>query len=70
MSTKRIYNRSDIAFIVGQYHVSTPVDTILRNIEGRTKGWPAAQRRMALRDARRAHSVNRDLYFSVMKGMV
>jgi len=67
MTIKRQYDRSDVEWLVGQYHVSTPMSTITCDVERRTKTWSHTQRMLAMKDAVSAHKANRAVYYNVMR---
>jgi len=62
--------KGEIDFIVGRYHVGTPVEEVAENIRVRCQkaGVPAPVAKACVAYAQKAHLRNRDLYEDVMLG--
>jgi hypothetical protein len=62
--------KGEIDFIVGRYHVATPVEEVAENIRSRCQkaGVPAAVTKACVAYAQKAHKRNLDLYQDVMMG--
>ena len=68
-SEKRLYSQHHVHSIVDKFHVSTPDKNIVDEINRRTKDWgKPTQSKMAVKDALKRHSKNKDLYYAVQSG--
>jgi len=65
---KRLYSLYQVRWIVGRIHVGKSDLFVVKEILRVTKGWPKDQRRMAVKDALKAHHENQKLYDFVMRG--
>lgn len=57
-----------ISHIVGNYHVSTPDDEIVKDFNERAKNHPPSMRKLIVDEALREHHANQKLYHGVMTG--
>jgi len=62
--------KGQIDFIVGNLHVSTPVEEVSNNVRRRCEkaGFPASVTKACVAYAQKAHKRNLDLYQDVMMG--
>lgn len=68
MAVKRRYSLYQIRWLVGRMHVSRSDLSVSKDILRRVKAWPKGQRKMAVKDALKAHHENQNLYDFVMRG--